>query len=73
MLLFRTLFSKDDIRSGVIIAVDHEKFGKIIKKVLSIENDNLRLEGDYLLSATSSELELVSKDRVLGVFLFKVC
>tara|TARA_Y100000385_G_C12705074_1_gene472194 strand:+ start:375 stop:623 length:249 start_codon:yes stop_codon:yes gene_type:complete len=72
MLLFRTFFSKNEIISGVIIAVDHEKFGKIIKRVLSVEKNNLRLVGDNPLSTSSTDLGLVSNDRVLGILLIKI-
>jgi len=43
------------LRAGFVVLVDHPKYGMIVKRVKSVSNDTLVLEGDNRSESTASE------------------
>lgn len=54
------------IRSGFVILVNHPKFGVIVKRVTSVSNRLIELEGDGPESTTSDALGEVALANVIG-------
>ena len=44
------------LRPGFVVIADHEKYGRIVKRVKSVGEDYVRLEGDGLESTSSEAL-----------------
>ena len=59
-------------RAGDIVLADHPEFGRIIKKVIAVENGKLSLAGTSAESTPAARLGRIGKDRVLGRLLFKI-
>ena len=59
-------------KSGDIVLADHPELGRIIKKVVAVENGMLALAGAAAESTSTARLGRISKDRVLGRLVFRV-
>ena len=54
------------LRPGFVILVDHPKYGLIVKRIKSVEDAQLSLEGDGAESTSTEALGLVSLSAVKG-------
>jgi len=54
------------IRAGFVVLVDHPKYGQIVKRVKSITNGILTLEGDSPESTASEDMGAVPVNLVKG-------
>lgn len=54
------------LRPGFVVLVDHPKYGTIVKRVKSLENDEISLEGDGPDSTTTDAMGLVDIKVVRG-------
>ena len=53
-------------RPGFVVLVDHPKYGSIVKRVKSVEDGQLNLEGDGAKSTSTEAMGLVSPAAVEG-------
>ena len=54
------------IRSGFVVLADHPKYGLIIKRVKSVQNQTVTLEGDGQASTSSEAMGHVARDKIRG-------
>ena len=54
------------LRPGFVILVDHPKYGLIVKRIKSVEDAQLSLEGDGAESTATEALGLVNLSAVKG-------
>lgn len=54
------------LRPGFVVLVDHSEFGVIIKRIKSMNEDSLRLEGDGHVTSSTREMGDVSPSRIIG-------
>ena len=54
------------LRPGFVVLVDHPKYGTIVKRVKSIENDEISLEGDGPDSTSTEAMGSIHVKAVRG-------
>lgn len=59
-------------RSGFVVLVDHPKYGRIIKRISSVTDSFVRLEGDGVDSTSSDDMGDVSLSHIKGKALWAI-
>lgn len=54
------------LRPGFVILVEHPKYGTIVKRIISVEDGQLSLEGDGADSTSTEAMGLINSTDVLG-------
>ena len=54
------------LRQGFVILVEHPKYGSIVKRIKSIEDGQLSLEGDGVDSTSTEAMGIVNLSAVRG-------
>lgn len=66
-------FSENSYQAGDVVLLDHEKFGRIVKRILKIHSDNsFAMRGDSEQSVASLELGDASLSDVLGKIFYTI-
>ena len=66
-LLVRKVLWSSDIRNGIIVTVKHPRFGQIVKAIISVTPETVKLTGLSRISATIDALGDVKKESIDGV------
>lgn len=54
------------LRSGFVVLVDHPKYGQIVKRITSVADNSVRLEGDGPDSTSTDALGEIALNHVKG-------
>ena len=66
-LLVRKVLRSGDIRNGNIVTVKHPQFGQIVKAVIAVMPETVKLTGISGISTPTDALGDVKKERIDGV------
>tara|TARA_B100000989_G_C19306794_1_gene370790 strand:+ start:144 stop:467 length:324 start_codon:yes stop_codon:yes gene_type:complete len=66
-LVVRQVFWSGDIRNGNIVTVKHPQFGQIVKAIISVTPETVKLSGLSTMSASIDALGVVKKESIDGV------
>ncbi|MEM7405004.1 MAG: S24/S26 family peptidase [Pseudomonadota bacterium] len=61
------------VRTGDVVIVDHRQFGRMVKRVCSIDADGAaRVSGDNASSTSSVDIGLLTPSQVINLVLWRV-
>ena len=66
-LLVRKVLRSGDIRNGNIVTVKHPQFGQIVKAVIAVTPDSVKLTGISGMSTSTDALGDVKKESIDGI------
>ncbi len=72
MVLTTKPFLFGSIKPGDIVVFEHNDFGTMIKKVQSVDSDQIFVAGTHIHSVDSNQLGPIHRDRLLGKVIWHI-
>lgn len=60
------IFKPRTLRVGFIYVVNHDRLGRLIKRLSAIETSGMTLDGDNPASTSSDKIGVVTQDQFIG-------